>query len=101
MIPTVLVLYCRPNPETWLGYTSPFVTFWCPYCRRWHTHGALSDELEIGRDLGHRVAHCFDPKSPYDRSGYHLVVGGKLPRYKAGMPRRRPNIDLILKYGWY
>ncbi len=73
----------------------------CPLCGKTHRHGAGKPGTPEYPVLGHRVAHCFDPKSPYDRSGYHLVVGGKLPRYKAGMPRRRPNIDLILKYGWY
>jgi hypothetical protein len=30
--------------------------FWCPFCRRHHTHGD---------GPGHRVAHCSDASSPF------------------------------------
>lgn len=37
--------------------------FWCPYCRKEHTHGA---------GAGHRVAHCPRP-TPLTATGYYLV----------------------------
>lgn len=36
---------------------------WCPFCRRWHHHGAGE---------GHRVAHCINPESPFHKTGYIL-----------------------------
>jgi hypothetical protein len=41
---------------------------WCKHCQRWHRHGAAE---------GHREAHCNDSASPYWKSGYNLVFGGK------------------------
>lgn len=35
---------------------------WCPFCVRYHWHGAIE---------GHREAHC-DPKSPFSETGYIL-----------------------------
>ena len=40
---------------------------WCAHCCRWHQHGAGE---------GHREAHCHDPASPYERSGYNLALAG-------------------------
>ena len=37
--------------------------FWCPFCKRWHLHGAGE---------GHRAAHCFNEESPLDKRGYVL-----------------------------
>ena len=46
--------------------------FWCPFCKKWHLHGASE---------GHRVAHCFcrapmEPysniESPFRKTGYIL-----------------------------
>lgn len=34
---------------------------WCPYCKRFHTHGA---------EAGHRVAHC--DSGPFRDTGYIL-----------------------------
>lgn len=36
---------------------------WCEHCVIWHYHGPRP---------GHREAHCHDPGSPYERSGYNL-----------------------------
>lgn len=36
---------------------------WCEHCDAWHFHGPGD---------GHRVAHCADPASPYEGSGYIL-----------------------------
>ncbi len=38
--------------------------FYCPYCKKYHLHGF---------PLGHRVAHCTNPKSPYKKHGYILT----------------------------
>ena len=52
---------------------------WCAHCHQWHVHG---------HGGGHRVAHCFDTASPYQRSGYILQpIGQPIPRYKNGQPR--------------
>src|SRR6266568_8981266 len=42
---------------------------WCLHCRRWHWHGAGNAP---GAGDGHRVAHCINPKSPYNQGGYVL-----------------------------
>jgi len=39
--------------------------FWCEHCKREHHHSP---------EAGHRVAHCFDRSSPYDRTGYILEL---------------------------
>ena len=43
-------------PEGWKVF--------CGYCRKFHLHG-------IG--LGHKVAHCCNENSPYNKTGYVLV----------------------------
>ena len=57
--PTVLCEEIEPSRpggvRTW--------RFWCQYCRRYHTHGAMP---------GHRVAHCSDERSPFYERGYIL-----------------------------
>ncbi len=35
--------------------------FWCPFCRKYHTHGAGE---------GHRAAHCINLASPFVATGY-------------------------------
>ena len=37
---------------------------WCKHCRAWHYHGAAE---------GHWEAHCTNPASPYQRTGYNLA----------------------------
>jgi hypothetical protein len=37
---------------------------YCPHCKRHHYHGAL----------GHKACHCGDPKSPYAKTGYELIL---------------------------
>ncbi|MBT4110750.1 hypothetical protein HOE37_02765 [Candidatus Woesearchaeota archaeon] len=39
--------------------------FFCPFCKALHKHG-------MGE--GHRIAHCFDQRSPYTRTGYILKL---------------------------
>lgn len=46
---------------------SPHGRAWCPWCRIHHHHGYVE---------GHAVAHCDDQNSPFDRSGYYLVLPG-------------------------
>lgn len=38
---------------------------WCPYCRKFHSHGAP-------QMWGHRVAHCVNENSPFLESGYYI-----------------------------
>jgi hypothetical protein len=56
----------------------------CPYCRVRHMHGAHSSThpdyhrsrgpclCPLGSADGHRGEHCFEPSSPYHRTGYVL-----------------------------
>jgi hypothetical protein len=54
------VILCEAHEGEW--------RFFCPYCRRWHTHSP---------EPGHRVAHCGNLRSehpsPFLESGYWLV----------------------------
>lgn len=61
------IVLCREVPpshprgvKTW--------EFWCPFCSRYHTHGA---------EPGHRVAHCGDESSPFYEKGYVLKKEAK------------------------
>jgi hypothetical protein len=57
--PTVLVE--RVSDTSW--------RFWCPYCRTYHVHAGGGPD---GASLGHRVAHCHVPTSPFLKGGYIL-----------------------------
>jgi hypothetical protein len=46
------------------------VKLWCPFCETWHVHGFTPDITTRGKS--HRVAHCPDPNSPFDDTGYYL-----------------------------
>jgi len=81
---------------------------WCEHDRRWHWHGACDTtapcprpkrrlvlagtpcRCPVGNGDGHRVAHCLDPKSPYDTTGYVIrEVGPLTPAVRrAHKPRR-------------
>ncbi len=93
------------------------ITFPCEYCRATHWHGAhgscdgcgchLHEDIlgwpctcPIGAGNGHRVAHCWNPKSPYKVTGYVLVEVAAAPKKRtatvmltgwcrAGTPPRR------------
>ena len=39
--------------------------FYCRHCCRFHYHGPAQ---------GHRITHCQVPGSPYEKSGYNLVL---------------------------
>lgn len=59
------------------GRETRTVRFFCPHCRRWHSHGWPYD---AEGDVGHRVEHCITEagKAAHPR-GYVLVarpVGG-------------------------
>jgi hypothetical protein len=58
MNPEKLVIMALPRPD----YKGGFI-FWCPFCNCWHRHG-------VGK--GHRVAHCTNPVSPFNETGYIL-----------------------------
>ena len=47
------------------------VFFYCLYCKRKHYHGNVKDE---DGNLGHRVAHCINKKSPFLHTGYYLIL---------------------------
>lgn len=57
----------------------------CPYCDRFHVHGAGRD----GKTLGHRVPHCLPGDLPkgvskrsVDKRGYVLALSRKTPERK-------------------
>jgi hypothetical protein len=52
-------------------------TFWCPHCRGPHMHGGGGVGANHYEYLGHRVAHCWRPNSPYARYGYYLAFKTK------------------------
>jgi hypothetical protein len=55
---------------------------WCEHCRIWHRHS---------RENGHRVAHCYWPLSPHQKTGYFTQRAGdwkNRPRYRE--QRRSP-----------
>ncbi len=47
------------------------VKFYCRYCRATHVHGNAGGPAAA---CGHRVAHCHVESSPYNRTGYVLVL---------------------------
>ncbi|MNW41409.1 hypothetical protein D3C74_185460 [compost metagenome] len=53
--------------------TDGMLNAWCPFCASFHHHG---------KEEGMRTAHCDDPKSPFNQTGY-LVKNGTtyLTRY--------------------
>ena len=46
------------------------VEFWCDHCRRCHTHGTITKEVE------ERVSHC-KAGSPISASGYEITMSPK------------------------
>ncbi|OKL37604.1 hypothetical protein [Domibacillus mangrovi] len=43
--------------------TKGYMAVWCPYCVDFHLHG---------QEEGHVVAHCIDPESPFNSTGYYI-----------------------------
>jgi hypothetical protein len=66
--PTLLA-FLQKTTDVWLWRA------WCPYCRRYHTHGGGEVEGNPFKYLGHRVAHCVS-ETPLRKTGYLLVFGG-------------------------
>jgi hypothetical protein len=62
-VPTV---ECQPVPTR---FDTPQWKFWCKHCRAWHHHGG---HVEADGTIGHRLAHCHKPGSPYQKTGYFL-----------------------------
>ncbi|WP_427365666.1 hypothetical protein [Candidatus Caldatribacterium saccharofermentans] len=76
------------------GWNCNLWRVWCPFCRRWHVHGAGGKDEDPMKTLGHRVAHC-KPGGPFEITGYRLVYGGlwqdlpqEVRRRGAPKPRR-------------
>lgn len=46
--------------------TKGHLSAWCPYCAKFHNHGAGE---------GHRIAHCTEEHSPFKQTGYILKKG--------------------------
>jgi len=84
------------------GYINEFNEFlvWCPFCKRFHYHGNAE---------GHRCAHCHNPNSPFDRTGYiikrytkrelkqmGLATKEELEMWKAKYTRLKKEYDELL-----
>jgi hypothetical protein len=50
-------------------WSTPTWRFYCEHCKCHHVHGGEPDDDGI---IGHRVAHCHVPGSPYEKAGYIL-----------------------------
>jgi hypothetical protein len=71
-----------PELDAWQTDKDGHLAVWCQYCKAWHRHGAPA---------GHRIAHCWNPKSPYRESDYVLIDRGPAPpAVIADMNRRKP-----------
>lgn len=44
--------------------------FKCEYCKNKHTHG-WSNDPDVNK---HRIAHCADDESPYNKTGYYIAI---------------------------
>lgn len=60
-----------PDEPGWQRQTCQLAV-WCPWCRAFHWHGW--DPAYDGRHAEHRVAHCHDEASPFQRTGYYISV---------------------------
>lgn len=52
------VIECIPRKDFPTG-----LRFYCAFCKRYHNHG---------EGEGHRIAHCHNSESPFDKTGYIL-----------------------------
>jgi hypothetical protein len=75
------VIPCR---RTGLSGGIPQWSFWCPHCCAYHHHGGQPDQTG---EIGHRVAHCHVPTSPFRATGYILVNGRRAGALAEGEPR--------------
>jgi hypothetical protein len=55
----------RPTLPAYRTRDGSQLVIWCDYCKACHSHGAAGG-------TGHRVAHCWEPSSPYRNGGYYL-----------------------------
>ena len=51
------------------------VKVWCPFCRRWHYHGA--DEDMLNHRGSHRVGHCHHFEFGFRGTGYYIRLINK------------------------
>lgn len=56
------------------------IKFWCPYCIKYHLHGAGKNNDAIE---GHRVAHC-TIECPNTKFGYYLITKERARRISCG-----------------
>ena len=97
------------------------LTFWCPFSRVNHYHGAHSIRCDScgcplhegtywrghgactcppGAGNGHRVAHCWDPKSPFRKTGYIVREVAALVVYHSyGESAHSPGDDRVPQGG--
>lgn len=70
---------------------------WCPECKEFHLHGEGN---------GHRVAHCYEGKSKYRRTGYCLSPSGyvfkddRCPQKCSKLFKKNPDINVAIQEGW-
>jgi len=83
-----------PGPGDDEEHRSCTIAVWCPWCKRFHTHGW--DPAEDARVASHRVAHCHDPASPFDDGGYFISVWRKSDPEYAGHVHK-PGVAIVRK----
>ncbi len=73
----------RPYPDRPdIEHRQCLLSVWCPFCQRHHVHGW--NPANNGGEAEHRGAHCHDPASPFDSTGYFISVYRKSdPEYAA------------------
>ncbi|WP_143012073.1 hypothetical protein [Desulfuromonas thiophila] len=80
MAPATTPAPAPPVLHGWLVRDVGVVYVWCPWCRRYHIHGAPDGDLA---PLEHRAAHCGDHRrrgrSPYHATGYRIRIDHRLP----------------------
>lgn len=73
-----------PVVEAYLTKAGDQLTFYCPYCKRWHFHGPME---------GNRGPHCYVEDVPWRWTGYWLkYVGILTSEIKKNVPKayRKP-----------
>lgn len=67
----VLAGFIEERTKGVAGPPAMLLRVWCRWCCRFHEHG-LADSGP--GDYTHRSAHCYAPDSPYQATGYWILV---------------------------
>lgn len=88
-----LTLKWFPSPDGEHEHKEATIAVWCPFCKRFHTHGW--DPANDGRYAEHRTAHCSDD-SPFHVGGYYISTWRKSdPEYAGHVVK--PGVAIVRK----